>query len=202
MKLILATHNADKVKELTGNLTGLEITLLSLRDYPEIGEIPETGETLEDNALIKARTVYRLTGIPSLADDTGLEVYALDGAPGIFSARWAGEHCRYSDNVKKMIRKIQPIPEKNRQAKFRTVMALADNEGELLAEGVIEGNILSEPRGVCGFGYDPIFYIEEKQKTFAEMTIHEKGQISHRGRALEKMIGFIEQKYFKQPEIS
>lgn len=196
MKLILATHNADKVKEITGKLKGKGIDLLSLNDYPEIGEIPETGDTLEYNALIKARTVYQLTGISSLADDTGLEVDALNGEPGVYSARWAGERCSYSDNVEKMIREIQPIPEGNRQAKFRTVMALADNERELMAEGVIEGKILSQPRGKYGFGYDPIFYIEEKQKTFAEMTIHEKGQISHRGRALEKMIGIIEYNYF------
>lgn len=198
MKLILATHNKDKVKELTSKLDGLGIIPISLSDFPQIGDIPETGKTLEENALIKAREVNRLTGIISLADDTGLEVEALDGEPGVYSARWAGEGCSYSDNVNKMVLEIESVPEKNRNAKFRTVMALVDNDRELLAEGIIEGNILSKPVGDSGFGYDPIFYIKEVQKTFAEMTIEEKGKISHRGRALDKMIEIIEQIYLNK----
>ena len=198
MKLILATHNADKVKELTNRLKKLGVHPVLLSSFPDIGDIPETGKTLTENALIKARTVYRITGLPSLADDTGLEVDALNGAPGVYSARWAGEDCSYRDNVNKMIDEIRSVPEKDRKATFRTIMALVDNERELIAEGVIEGKILSKAKGEGGFGYDPVFYVEKKQKTFAEMTLEEKGQLSHRGRALEKMINLIEHNYFKQ----
>ena len=187
MKIVIATHNNDKHKELNCKLASLGVKLLSLNDFPEISEIVEDGNTLKDNALIKARTVHKITGLPSISDDTGLEVKALGGAPGVYTARYAGEECSYLDNVTKMLKEMQGIPLKDRSAVFKTVIAFVDNRLELTAEGIVKGMITQERKGVGGFGYDPIFYVEEKKKTFAEMTVEEKNYISHRGKAIDAL---------------
>jgi len=183
-KVIIATNNKDKFKELHKGLKNLNIELLSLDDFPNIGEIIEDGKTLEDNALIKARTVFKLTSIPAIADDTGLEVDALNGAPGVYTARYAGENCSYLDNVNKILDKMKDVAIKNRTAYFKTVMAYVDKNTELLSEGIVKGLIGKKIKGFAGFGYDPIFYVQEKNKTFSEMSLEEKNIISHRGKAI------------------
>ena len=185
MKIVIATHNKDKFKELYFGLKSLNIELLSLDDFPEIGEIIEDGDTLEANALIKARTVYKLTSLPTISDDTGLSVDALNGAPGVYSARYAGENCTYLDNVNKMLSEMKNIPEDKRGANFSTVMAYVDGKRELIAEGVVKGVISNKIKGIGGFGYDSIFYVCNKGKTFSEMSIEEKNLISHRSKAIE-----------------
>ena len=184
MKIVIATHNKDKFKELYFGLKSLNIELLSLDDFPEIGEIIEDGDTLEANALIKARTVYKLTSLPTISDDTGLSVDALNGAPGVYSARYAGENCTYLDNVNKMLSEMKNIQEDKRGANFSTVMAYVDGKRELIAEGVVKGVISNKIKGIGGFGYDSIFYVHNKGKTFSEMTIEEKNSVSHRSKAI------------------
>ena len=187
MKIVVATHNKDKFKELYHGLKSLKIELLSLEDFPEIGEIIENGKTLEQNALIKARTVNQLTSLPAISDDTGLFVDALNGDPGIYSARYAGENSTYLDNVNKMLHEMKNIPEGKRQAKFSTVMAYVDGKRELIAEGFVKGIISNKIKGIGGFGYDSIFYVCNKGKTFSEMSIEEKNLISHRSRAIDAL---------------
>ena len=203
MKIVLATHNKDKCLEMMDVLSNLNIELLTLHEFPHIGEIIEDGDTLKDNALIKARSVHELTKLPSLADDTGLEVEALGGAPGVFSARYSGENASYSDNVNKLLKDMQNVPNGKRMAKFRTVMAFIDDKMELIVEGCVEGIITDVTKGVDGFGYDPVFYVPEMNKTYAEMSIKEKNQISHRGKALVKMQKLLQErlpKIFHQME--
>jgi len=185
--IVLATHNKDKQAELSKVLNSKDVNILSLKDFPEIGEIIEDGKTLKDNALIKAREIYKITGLPSISDDTGLEVDALNGEPGVFSARYAGENCSYLDNVNKILKNMSKIPLDLRGAKFKTVMAFVSEKMELVSEGSVEGLITKEPKGIGGFGYDPVFYIPEMMKTFAEMTIEEKNYISHRGKAIDAL---------------
>tara|TARA_B100001989_G_scaffold237300_1_gene199859 strand:+ start:443 stop:1057 length:615 start_codon:yes stop_codon:yes gene_type:complete len=187
MKIVVATHNKDKFKELYHGLKSLKIELLSLEDFPEIGEIIENGNTLEENALIKARTVNQLTSLPAISDDTGLFVDALNGDPGIYSARYAGKNSTYLDNVNKMLHEMKNIPEGKRQAKFSTVMAYVDGKRELIAEGFVKGIISNKIKGIGGFGYDSIFYVCNKGKTFSEMSIEEKNLISHRSRAIDAL---------------
>ena len=186
-KLVLATHNSHKKTELNTLLAPLGISIVGLDDFPQIGDIEETGTTLLVNSLIKARSVHQITGLPSLADDTGLEVDALDGAPGVYSARFAGENSTYEDNVNKLLSKLDGVTAEKRTARFRTVIAFVDGKRELFSEGIIEGLITVEPHGHEGFGYDPIFLPETERKTFAEMSQKMKNQISHRGRAMARM---------------
>jgi len=200
MKIILATHNADKRKEMMAALANLNVEILSLVDFPHVGEIVEDGDTLTENAIIKAKTVFEITGIPAISDDTGLSVDALNGAPGVYSARYAGENATYTDNVGKLLEEIKDVQLQNRGAHFETVMAFIDNDTELIAHGVVKGQITETPKGVGGFGYDPVFYIPEQEKTFAEMTILEKNQISHRGIALRNLKGIL-RSYLKHPQI-
>lgn len=192
MKLVLATHNRDKVAEMTAILSDLPINILTLEDFPEIGDIIEDGHTLEENALIKARTVYKETNVSSWADDTGLEVDAIHGEPGIYSARFAGENCSYSDNISKLLKNIENIPAEKRTARFQTVIAFVGDKMELVSEGIVEGRITTEPKGVGGFGYDPVFYVPEKGKTYSEMKMTEKNQISHRGKAIQEMLKLLQ----------
>ena len=182
--MVIATHNRDKLKELKRGLSDLDVDLVDLSEFPEIGEIIEDGETLKENAFIKARHVFNVTGLPSIADDTGLEVEALDGKPEVHTARFAGENCSYSDNINKMLDVMENIENSERTAEFKTVMAFVDSERELFSEGTVKGMIAKEIKGLGGFGYDPIFYISEQGKTFAEMTLEMKNKISHRGRAV------------------
>ena len=187
MKIVLATHNHDKEIELKHSLRGLGVEICSLSEYPDIGEIDETGATLLENSLLKANTVHDLTGLPVIADDTGLEVDALDGAPGVYSARFAGVDATYEDNVNKLLSAMEDVPDDMRSARFRTVLSFVDEIQELWTEGSIEGRISVDSRGNRGFGYDPVFYVPRLKKTFAELSTAEKNKISHRGLALQKL---------------
>ena len=193
MEIILATHNLDKCKELQKSFNNTNIKIYTLKDFPEIGDIIENGNTLEENAFIKSRTVYNLTKIPTVSDDTGLFIDALNGAPGIFSARYAGENCSYSDNVNKLLIDMKNIADSLRSATFKTITTYVSKDLELVAEGSVKGSITEKPKGNQGFGYDPIFYVSELQKTFAEMDIGEKQKISHRSRAIDNL-----QKLFRE----
>ena len=185
--IVIATHNPDKKKEMLIALNDLGVNILSLDNFPEIGEIEETGSTLLENSLIKARTVFAKTGIPAIADDTGLEVDALNGAPGIYSARYAGINVSYEDNVRKLLSEMSSVEMESRTARFRTVISYHSLNKELWTDGVIEGSITKNPIGGKGFGYDPVFRVLKTGKTFAEMAKEEKNKISHRGVALNKM---------------
>jgi XTP/dITP diphosphohydrolase len=187
MKIVLATHNHDKEIELQHSLRGLDVDICSLSEYPDIGEIEETGTTLLENSLLKAHTVHERTGLPTIADDTGLEIDALDGAPGVYSARFAGLNATYEDNVNKLLSVMENVPDDMRSARFRTVISFVDEGQELWTEGFIEGRITEDPRGNMGFGYDPVFYVPRLEKTFAELSTAEKNKISHRGLALQKL---------------
>ena len=187
MKIVLATHNHDKEIELQHSLRGLGIDICLLSEYPDIGEIEETGTTLLENSLLKARTVHDRTGLPAIADDTGLEIDALDGAPGVYSARFAGLNPTYEDNVNKLLSVMENVPDDMRSARFRTVISFVDEIQELWTEGFIDGKITEAPRGNMGFGYDPVFYVPRLEKTFAELSTDEKNKISHRGIALQKL---------------
>ena len=192
MKIVLATHNRDKYAEMAAILSDYPIDLLTLEDFPEIGEIIENADTLRKNAYIKAKTVLDITGFPAIADDTGLEVDAINGEPGIYSARYAGENCSYSDNVNKLLKNMEKLPAKKRTARFQTAIAFVEENMELVSEGIVEGKITTEPKGVGGFGYDPVFYVPIKGKTFSEMNMTEKNQISHRGKAIQEMLKLLQ----------
>lgn len=187
MKIILATHNLDKCEELQASFLDTEVKILTLQDFPEIKEIVEDGNTLQENAFIKSRTVFNLTKIPTISDDTGLEVDALKGAPGVYSARYAGENCSYSDNVNKLLFDMRNINKKNRTATFKTVVTYVSKDMELVTEGSVKGIITRKSFGDKGFGYDPIFYVLSQNKTFAEMNINEKQKCSHRGNAIANL---------------
>ncbi len=188
--LVLATRNRGKVAEIRELVEGFGIELLSLEDFPDVPEVAEDGETFEANARKKAGVVARCTGLVALADDSGLEVDALDGAPGVRSARFAGDHATYAQNNEKLLRLINEVPWEKRTARFRCVLALAfpDCDGTIQTlEGACEGRITEQPQGKNGFGYAPLFFFPELGKTFAQISRSEKGKISHRGRALRKL---------------
>lgn len=186
--IVMATNNAHKLHEIREMLAG-HYRVLSLGDIGCCDDIPETADTLEGNALIKARWVKERYGYDCFADDTGLEVEALGGEPGVYSARWAGPGCTPADNVTKMLAKMDGV--ENRRARFRTVIALIKDGKEQFVEGEVQGTILSERRGSNGFGYDPIFSPEASGMSFAEMTDDEKNAISHRGRATVKLMEIL-----------
>ena len=186
MKLIIATHNSDKEKELKSVLDDFPVEVMSLDQFPEIGEIEETGSTLYENAKLKAETVNKITNLPCLGDDTGLEVDALNGAPGVYSSRYAGDNVSYEDNVTKLLRELRSTPSEKRTARFRTIIFYTDGERELYTQSEIKGYITEEQRGKNGFGYDTVFYIPEVKKTMAELTSAEKNKLSHRGQAMRK----------------
>ena len=194
MQIILATHNRGKMKEMSSILAHLPVTLLTLDDFPQIGEIPETGETLKENAFIKAETVHQKTGLPALADDTGLEVDALDGAPGVHSSRYDGETATFEDNCRKMMQEMDGIPAEERTARFHTVIAFVSDSGNEWTEGMVEGRILEKKQGDGGFGYDPLFYYPPLKKTFAELNSEQKNNISHRGKALRNFCQILEKR--------
>jgi len=187
MRIVVATFNSDKRKELEDLLGHPEVEITSLADYPGATAPVEDGATLADNARIKARAALALTGLPSIADDTGLEVDALGGRPGVHASRYAGENATYADNVRKMIAAMRDVPRSRRTARFRTVCVAYFPDGrEVVGEGVLEGHIIETPRGSGGFGYDPIFELENG-KTLAELSAVEKNAGSHRARAVRDL---------------
>lgn len=187
-QIVFATNNLHKLEEVRQVANG-KIRILSLSDIGCHDDIPETAETLEGNALIKARWVKDKYGYDCFADDTGLMVDALDGAPGVYSARYAGEHCSPADNIARLLSELKD--KENRKARFSTVIALCKGDKEYLFEGSVEGNIAQERHGEGGFGYDPIFVPDETGISFAEMTSEAKNAISHRGRAMRAFLDFL-----------
>jgi XTP/dITP diphosphohydrolase len=185
-KIVIATRNQNKLIEMKEILKDLHYEFVGLEEFPDILEIEENGYTFLENSLIKARTVYNLTGYPSIGDDTGLEVDYLKGAPGVKSARFAGEHAASFDNISKLLIDLDGIPLEQRTAQFRTVISFVTEQQEQWVEGIVKGLILNEPQGESGFGYDSIFYYPPLKKTFAELSMSQKNKISHRGLALEK----------------
>lgn len=188
MKIIFASNNKNKVQEIQ-NQVPKSIQIVTLEEIGCTEDIAETGTTLEENAIIKANYVTKKYGLPCFADDTGLEIDALNGEPGVFSARYAGEEKNADKNMDLVLQKLGTLT--NRKAQFKTVIALNINNEQHLFTGVVEGDIRDEKTGTNGFGYDPIFEPENLGKTFAEMTIDEKNKLSHRGRAVEKLIEFL-----------
>ena len=188
MELIFATHNQHKTEEAR-EIAASFILIKNLKDIGCFEEIPETADTLPGNALQKAHYVVEHFHVNCFADDTGLEVEALDGRPGVYSARYAGEHCSYQDNVDKLLREMKG--KTNRKACFKTVIALILEGKEYLFEGRVDGQIIEDQRGMSGFGYDPVFLPDGFDRTFAEMSEEEKNSISHRGRAIRKMMDFL-----------
>ena len=188
MELIFATHNQNKVKEISAILPSI-IKLKSLNDLNFTDQIPETSKTLKGNALIKARTIFNEFQRDCFADDTGLEVEALNGAPGVYSARYAGNRKRDEDNIYKLLKELRNHD--NTKAQFRTVIALIYNHKEFIFEGIIKGKIIKEIKGGNGFGYDPIFQPENHLLSFAELSTEKKNKISHRAIAFRKLIDFL-----------
>lgn len=188
MKLVIATQNKHKIEEIKPGLNP-EIELIGLSDLHFQGEVPENSDTLEGNALEKVRFIYNKYHFNTMSDDTGLEVESLKGEPGIYSARYAGESKNSGNNIEKLLNTLKG--ESNRNARFRTVIALIINNKEYLFEGIVEGIIIENRKGNMGFGYDPVFQPEGYNKSFAEMTLEEKNEISHRARALKKLTVFL-----------
>jgi XTP/dITP diphosphohydrolase len=188
MKLVFATNNQHKLHEIS-QLLGDSIELLSLNDIGCNEDIPENQDTLEGNASEKSFFIFNKYGIDCFADDTGLEIEALNGEPGVYSARYAGEEKNPENNIDLVLAKLNKI--KNRKARFRTVISLVINGREIQFEGIVSGSILEERHGKAGFGYDPIFRPDESPFSFAEMPLDEKNKISHRGRAVQKLVEYL-----------
>jgi len=187
MQIVLATRNQHKKQELVALLRDLDITIRTLDDFPEAPDVVEDGETCEANAMKKAVEIAQFTGLTAVADDTGLEVDALEGRPGAFAARYAGEHATYEDNCRKLLQELQGTPTERRSGRFVTVAAIATPEGERLsAKGVLEGVIAEQATGSHGFGYDPVFFLPEYRQTLAQLSPELKNQISHRARAFKQ----------------
>ena len=191
MEILLATHNKNKIIEIKNALQELDIEILSLDDYPDMPDVIEDGDTLEHNSLKKAREIYEYSGITTLADDTGLEVECLNGDPGVYSARWAGEDCSYEDNNRKMLKELNGVNIDRRDAVFRCVITLFGEGLHETTEGVLSGKIIEDFKGQKGFGYDPIFQPKGFEITLAEMSLDDKNKISHRGLAVKAMVEFI-----------
>lgn len=186
-KLIVATKNKGKLSEIKTFLDPFSIEVISLNDLPELPNIIENGQSFAENALIKAQTICQALQVPVIADDSGLTITALNDEPGIYSARYAGDHDDMANN-QKVLMKLKNVPSKRRQASFHTVIVGVKPDGsQIMTEGQVDGLILETPRGINGFGYDPLFYYEPYQKTLAEMSPSEKNSISHRGKALKKL---------------
>lgn len=187
-ELVLATRNPHKGEELSALLGDTGIRIRTLAEFPDAPDVEEDGETCEANAMKKATEIARATGLPAVADDTGLEVEALGGRPGVYAARYAGEGATYEDNCRKLIRELAGVPRAQRTARFLTVAALAIPGGEVqVTRGVLEGSITEEPAGTQGFGYDPVFFVPELGKTLAQLTPVEKNRISHRAKAFAQV---------------
>ncbi len=191
--LLIGSNNTHKVEEFRFIVEAQNIAHIlipsTVPNFPT--DIPETGSTLEENAYIKASTIFHATGMNCVSDDTGLEVDALDGAPGVYSARYAGEHASYADNRGKLLDALKNVSPNQRTARFRTVICYHDNLRVLFAEGICEGTITLVERGDAGFGYDSIFQPNDHEQTFAELAPEEKHRISHRGKALENLAALL-----------
>jgi XTP/dITP diphosphohydrolase len=186
VQLVLATNNIDKIREIKLLLDDLPITVLTADDFLEFPDPEETGTTLEENARLKARVIGEFTGHAALADDSGIEVDVLDGAPGVYSSRYAGEDVTYADNNRKLLQELQGVPHEKRTARFRCVIAIDWGDGETdICEGTADGFITEKVAGREGFGYDPVFFYPPANKRFSEMTLEEKNRVSHRGLALQ-----------------
>jgi XTP/dITP diphosphohydrolase len=190
MELLLATHNLHKVQEIQSMLTSssLSVTIKTLADFPNLQEVDEDAPTLEGNAVKKAASAFERTGLLSLADDTGLECYYLELRPGVRSARYAGDHVTYSENNEKLLNALSGVPPRRRTARFRSVIAIVGKGIREVVEGKVEGVILEAPRGNNGFGYDPLFTPVGFKKSYAEMALQEKNEVSHRSIALRSAI--------------
>lgn len=187
-ELVLATRNRNKVIELVALLGDLGIKIRTLDEFPDAPDVVEDGDTCEANAVKKARAIAESTGLPAVADDTGLEVDALGGRPGVYAARYAGEDATYEDNCRKLLRELTGVPREQRTARFLTVAAIAlPSDGIRVAQGTLEGVIAEEASGTLGFGYDPVFLIPELGKTLAQLSADQKNTISHRAKAFAKM---------------
>lgn len=195
MKLVFATNNQHKIKEVA-SLLPKEMKLISLKDIDCEDELPETGVRLEDNARQKARYIHDKFGMDCFADDTGLEIDALDGRPGVYSARYSGPACDPQQNIQKVLTEM--LGQSNRNAKFRTVIALFIRNEEYLFEGSVSGTITEAPMGTDGFGYDPVFIPDGDTRTFAQMSLKEKNGYSHRSLAVKKLSEFLEQKEYEK----
>lgn len=188
MQLVLATNNEDKIAEIRDLLDDLSITILTRADFLDFPEPEESGSGLSDNATIKARAIADYCELPALADDSGLEVDALNGAPGVLSSRYAGENVTYKDNYEKLLAELKGVPREKRTARFRCVMAIAWSVDEIeTVEGVVEGFIAEDAVVGRGFGYDPVFFYPPLNKHFSEMSAEEKNRVSHRGLALQEV---------------
>lgn len=189
--IFIASKNQHKIAEMKEILSRTGLSVLSMNDVQDLPDVTETGSTLQENAVLKALAVYEFTGLPSVADDTGLEVDALHGEPGVYSARYAGPDASYSDNLNKLLAELKKMNQENRKARFRTVIALKTSAGLQTFHGVCEGEILKSGRGSKGFGYDPVFLPDGYTESFGEMEESEKNRISHRALALKKLNEFI-----------
>jgi XTP/dITP diphosphohydrolase len=194
-RVVLATGNPGKLRELVAMLVGSNIQVIPQTEF-KVTEAEETGLTFVENAILKARNASRQTGLPAIADDSGLEVDALDGAPGIYSARYAGEHASDAENTGRLLSALQAVPLERRSARFRCAMAFmrhASDPAPIICEGVWQGRILAAPRGDNGFGYDPVFLVTERGCSAAELSSEEKNRLSHRGQALQKLVAALTQ---------
>ena len=197
-ELVLATRNRHKGEELAALLGGLGITIRTLDEFPDAPEVVEDGDTCEANAIKKARTIAEFTGLPAVADDTGLEVDALGGRPGVYAARYAGEDATYEDNCRKLLLELTGVPRARRTARFLTVAAIAlPSDGIRVAQGILEGEIAAEASGTLGFGYDPVFLIPELGKTLAELSADQKNAISHRAKAFTQAKALLREMEFE-----
>lgn len=194
-KIVIASSNKHKVSEISINIQPFFDTILSLSDFPKIGEIIEDGTTIEENSFIKSRASFKYTGLASVADDTILEVDQLNGEPGLYTARYAGEQATYNQNMDKLIKELHGVEMSMRTARFRTVISYVDGVNDFHVEGILEGKILENKTGTNGFGYDPIFYVDKYNKSLAQISSSLKNDISHRGLAIKKFVSKIKELY-------
>ena len=200
-QLVLATRNRHKGEELAALLGDLGVTIRTLDEFPDAPEVIEDGDTCEANAAKKARAIAEFTGLPAVADDTGLEVDALGGRPGVYAARYAGENATYEDNCRKLLRELADVPRERRTARFLTVAAIAlPSDGIRVTRGTLDGMIAEEATGALGFGYDPVFLIPELGKTLAQLSPDQKNTISHRAKAFTQAKGLLKTMEFEMIE--
>ena len=192
-KIVIASSNKHKISEISINIKPFFDNVLCLQDFPDIGEIIENGNTIQENSFIKSRACFNFTKIASVADDTILEVDALNGDPGLFTARYAGNKATYEDNMQKLLQNLEGVENHLRTARFRTIISYVDGENDFYVEGSLEGKITKNKLGSNGFGYDPIFFTEKFNMTLAQMDNDQKNQISHRGLAISKFVSRIEE---------